>query len=335
MDKGNQMANYKKISGKSYDKNLLEIADKSVSGRGDGRISLEDAKNLFSAVKEDGTYSDIEKATMEYIRDNYKFTASADKWFRTEIRKWAAQKKKKLPKSTTVSKTTLVAAKAKRPVAFAEDSSEKNLDTISLLPLDPPKIQEGTQEHEFTYPKIPAVDMKTMDPDKKKVFWVIGVFLVLFILLIFILFRYGCSSPQEPVGSQSSNPIEKKPIAATNKPKLLSVEEIEKLKFSFKIGNVELSTETKESLKLLSESLKEDPKLKLKIIGHSCDIGTTEKNQRYSLQRAEKVQKFLISLGVPEDRLFVEGKGESEPIEEGDTEEARSKNRRVEFKIVK
>jgi outer membrane protein OmpA-like peptidoglycan-associated protein len=137
------------------------------------------------------------------------------------------------------------------------------------------------------------------------------------------------------VGSQSSNPIEKKPIAATNKPKLLSVEEIEKLKFSFKIGNVELSTETKESLKLLSESLKEDPKLKLKIIGHSCDIGTTEKNQRYSLQRAEKVQKFLISLGVPEDRLFVEGKGESEPIEEGDTEEARSKNRRVEFKIVK
>ncbi len=330
------MANYKKINGKSYDKKLLDIADKSVSGKGDGRISLEDAKILLAAVKEDRTYSDTEKATMEYIRDNYKFTTSADTWFRAEIRKWAAQKKKKSTASTTVAKTAAVPAKAKRAVPKTEDTTEKNLDTISLLPLDPPKIQEDTQEHEFTYPKIPAIDTETMDPDKKKVFWVLGVFLVLFILLILILFRYGCSSPKEPpMDAGKSIPTEKKPIAGMNQSKSLSVEEIEKLRFSFKIGNVELNPDTKESLKLVSDSLKKDSSLKLKIIGHSCDIGTTEKNQRYSLQRAEEVQKFLISLGVPEDRLLVEGKGETEPIEEGETEEARSKNRRVQFKIVK
>ncbi len=80
------------IDGKQYDRKLIEIADKSVQGKGDGRISMEDAQELLAAVKDGNGYTDIEKATMEYIRDHYKFTDAADEWFRTEIRKWAATK---------------------------------------------------------------------------------------------------------------------------------------------------------------------------------------------------------------------------------------------------
>lgn len=83
---------YIEINGKQYDRKLIELAEESVKGRGDGRISLSDAQKLLAAVKDGNVYTDIEKATMEYVRENYKFTPEADEWFRTEIRKWAATK---------------------------------------------------------------------------------------------------------------------------------------------------------------------------------------------------------------------------------------------------
>jgi len=83
---------YTRIKGKNYDKKLIGTADRSVKGRGDGRISLQDAKKLLGSVQDASGYSDIEKKTMKYIRDNYDFTPEADRWFRTEIRKWASTK---------------------------------------------------------------------------------------------------------------------------------------------------------------------------------------------------------------------------------------------------
>lgn len=86
------MAYYKTIDGKKYDGELIEAAEKAVAGRGDGRISMDDAKILLDKVKDGNSYTDIEKDTMAYIRDNFKWTEDADEWFRTEIRKWAASK---------------------------------------------------------------------------------------------------------------------------------------------------------------------------------------------------------------------------------------------------
>ncbi len=83
---------YKEINGKKYDGKLIDLATQLIKGRGDGRISLDDAKKLLAAVKDSSAYTDIEKETMHYIRDHYKFTPESDEWFRTEIRKWAATK---------------------------------------------------------------------------------------------------------------------------------------------------------------------------------------------------------------------------------------------------
>jgi len=81
---------YKEINGKKYDREMIEIADRATQGKGDGRISVDDAKKLIEAVKDGGRYTEVEKETMAYIRENYKFTDEADAWFRTEIRRWAA-----------------------------------------------------------------------------------------------------------------------------------------------------------------------------------------------------------------------------------------------------
>ncbi|PIE78385.1 MAG: hypothetical protein CSA15_08075 [Candidatus Delongbacteria bacterium] len=86
------MSYYKEIDGKKYDKELLEAAEEAVKGTGDGRISMEDAKILLEKVKDGDSYTDIEKATIAYIRQNFKWTEKADEWFRSEIRKWAAKK---------------------------------------------------------------------------------------------------------------------------------------------------------------------------------------------------------------------------------------------------
>ncbi len=85
---------YKNIDGVNYDGDLLDAADEAVRGKGDGRISLSDAKVLLQKVMDGQAYTDIEKMTMAYIREHYKWTDEADEWFRTEIRKWAASKGK-------------------------------------------------------------------------------------------------------------------------------------------------------------------------------------------------------------------------------------------------
>ncbi len=86
------MSYYKEIDGKKYDRALLETADELVSGAGDGRLSKADAEQLLEKVKDGDSYTDIEKDTVKYLRENYNWTDAADEWFRTEIRKWAATK---------------------------------------------------------------------------------------------------------------------------------------------------------------------------------------------------------------------------------------------------
>jgi len=68
---------YKKINGKNYDKSMLDIAAKSVKGKGDGRISLADARNIVKAITDGGKITDIEKRTLNYILEKYKLTETA------------------------------------------------------------------------------------------------------------------------------------------------------------------------------------------------------------------------------------------------------------------
>ncbi len=97
------MAYYKVIDGVKYDRELITAAEEAVKGKGDGRISMEDAKILFQKVIDGDIYTDVEKDTMEYIRKNFKWTEAADEWFRTAISQWSANlsvEKKKIEGET-------------------------------------------------------------------------------------------------------------------------------------------------------------------------------------------------------------------------------------------
>ena len=78
------------VDGKKYDKELLRVAAELTEKKEE--ITLEGSKQLFTQINDYDDYTQIEKQTVAYIRKNYKFTPEANKWLRTEIRRWAQVK---------------------------------------------------------------------------------------------------------------------------------------------------------------------------------------------------------------------------------------------------
>lgn len=60
-----------------YDLVLIDGAELAIEGRGDGRISLDDAELIWRMVESDGKITNIERRTIGYILENYKCTEPA------------------------------------------------------------------------------------------------------------------------------------------------------------------------------------------------------------------------------------------------------------------
>jgi len=80
--------------------------------------------------------------------------------------------------------------------------------------------------------------------------------------------------------------------------------------------------------------LKEKPSIKIQILGNCDERGSAEYNLALGEHRAKSAQKYLITLGVPADRLSVISYGKEKPAVEGHDETARAKNRRDEFVVM-
>jgi len=75
------------------------------------------------------------------------------------------------------------------------------------------------------------------------------------------------------------------------------------------------------------------PEKNIQITGHTDNVGSEESNLNLGLKRAQTVQKYLISQGIPQDKIQSESKGELEPVADNATEEGREQNRRITIKV--
>ena len=88
------------------------------------------------------------------------------------------------------------------------------------------------------------------------------------------------------------------------------------------------------SIDKLAEVLRTRPKLYIQIVGHTDNVGDKGALKILSEQRADAIKNLLVERGVPTARIDTHGYGDSKPLGPNDIEANKSKNRRVEIKII-
>ncbi|MFN8347256.1 MAG: OmpA family protein [Spirosomataceae bacterium] len=100
----------------------------------------------------------------------------------------------------------------------------------------------------------------------------------------------------------------------------------------FDVNSDKIKPESYGVLKELGTVLKENPAVKVRIIGHTDSDGEDTKNLDLSKRRAVSVKNALYAeFGIEASRMETDGKGESQPVAPNTTSEGKANNRRVEF----
>jgi outer membrane protein OmpA-like peptidoglycan-associated protein len=91
-----------------------------------------------------------------------------------------------------------------------------------------------------------------------------------------------------------------------------------------------------ETDKYVNESnayLDQNSQARLSITGHTDAVGSDEYNQALGYRRAQSVQHFFESKGLPANKIIIESKGEKEPVDDNNTTSGRANNRRTAITI--
>jgi outer membrane protein OmpA-like peptidoglycan-associated protein len=124
--------------------------------------------------------------------------------------------------------------------------------------------------------------------------------------------------------------------------KMTPTQKIEKHQLFFAFGKSTVTPTGKEALDFVVKTLKENPTMKLEILGHSDpeeDKVGKEKGQyaEMSTKRVDAIQAYFVENGIAEARLIASPQGSELPNEEISTVDEddlkQAKNRRVTFKV--
>ena len=132
--------------------------------------------------------------------------------------------------------------------------------------------------------------------------------------------HHGCPLPQYPASVKPVEPPVSEVITLNGN-------------VLFAYNQSELMPQARSELDSLMAKLQNADVASIKVIGHTDSQGSDTYNQKLSERRASSVAAYLLSQGVAPNKLTSEGRGESQPVAENDTEEGRAQNRRVELHI--
>jgi peptidoglycan-associated lipoprotein len=102
----------------------------------------------------------------------------------------------------------------------------------------------------------------------------------------------------------------------------------------FEFDRYELRADARETLDANAKWLKENPSIRVEIEGHCDERGTNEYNLGLGAKRAQAARDYLVSVGIPADRLSTISYGEEIPVCTEHAESCWEKNRRDRFVIA-
>jgi outer membrane protein OmpA-like peptidoglycan-associated protein len=100
---------------------------------------------------------------------------------------------------------------------------------------------------------------------------------------------------------------------------------------TFRLASAEIDPVSEGPLLSALNALRDNPEATVEISGHTDDLGTPERNQTLSEERARAVAEWLRAHGIDAGRLTTKGYGASKPVVPNTDEASRAKNRRIEF----
>lgn len=103
----------------------------------------------------------------------------------------------------------------------------------------------------------------------------------------------------------------------------------------FDYDSAELTSESRDILDSLAQTLEKAGEARILVRGHTDNIGTVESNKKLSKERARAVATYILDeTGLRPENILYEGRGAGEPVASNATEEGRKKNRRVEIILL-
>jgi OmpA-OmpF porin, OOP family len=103
----------------------------------------------------------------------------------------------------------------------------------------------------------------------------------------------------------------------------------------FAQGKSVIDPESFSELDEVVQMLKENPRIEIRLEGHTDNVGNPKMNLELSQKRVDAVKKYLVDKGIAKNRIDTKSFGGSQPLGNEMTPEARAKNRRVEMRILK
>ena len=103
----------------------------------------------------------------------------------------------------------------------------------------------------------------------------------------------------------------------------------------FKFDSYEITKTSKVELLKVRDLIDSNLFQKIEISGYTDNVGSDTYNLELSTKRAKSVFDYLVALGVHKTKLSFIGLGASNFLKDNESEEGRSQNRRIEFKILK
>ncbi len=102
----------------------------------------------------------------------------------------------------------------------------------------------------------------------------------------------------------------------------------------FESGRFDLRPQSHGELDKIFQLMNDNPTLKIRINGHTDNVGKAADNLALSNNRAKAVTAYLVSKGIAPTRLSAQGFGATKPVADNATEEGRARNRRTELEVT-